>query len=483
MKKGGIKTVVFSVIGGVLVAAFVGFILIQLQQPYFSPPDEPRDWARQDFEQAFAPSPAGPLPDLLMSTPGTFTTTRKPDEITLDLAEEPASVQTSEYHEIFLPDESGEVTLPGGNRLRLEAIALVQNADVEWRYKTSVKGIRQGDPDPQELDVEWLDPATLDPLPKETTADWPKRRIRKQNPSLLLLHVSNSGEKPLRWFAADVYDDRTLMKISTSSQFHSHTQHGQFGIEQLTWHQAPLRIAINFAFGEAEHQELALKQDAEIRFGDDALVRVIESNNRPITGSSWGGKQASFNFGTPRDRHKVRSAVLHIWPPHQHTLLDLKATNAAGKTTAQSIWNSSGFSEMEFFREFAEIESVRVRRFPRLGRAVFELPKVPGLPKVDNLFDVPIPRVTLQYGGDFRDVIGKSAGVRWEVHTSDIPKSALPMTIENTTPAEMVKEFERVTRSRAYYDSGNRTITGKPPAGKLDRLRDWWKRKKPPWLP
>ena len=68
-------------------------------------------------------------------------------------------------------------------------------------------------------------------------------------------------------------------------------------------------------------------------------------------------------------------------------------------------------------------------------------------------------------------------------YSNTLPDNLFPMVLTNTTPGEILKEFEQLNGKHFFFDSESLQITDKKPPGVLQNLKDWWKRNKPKWLP
>lgn len=481
----GTKVTLLSLAAGGLIGGLVFGLVSQASRPFFSPPDEPREWARDKFDETFLPAPSGSgLPTVSAVEPLIFSLAREPGKRSLKLEGHDRNEFRTAY-EIFPADSSGEVVLPSGNRMRLSGIAMVMPEDV-------VGGDRN---EGGMVDLDWQDPVTLEVLSAEETRDWnPRRWVSGETPELFI-RISNEGGEAVRWLGATAFDDRTLVRAENGSAYYSHEKDGQIGMELDLWHQTRLRIAVNFSFGKPVLREFELKENVEVHFDDDAYVKVVDVLPRHIhsrgrSASTVGGvSHQTLSFGFRQDSasggdQKRRGAIFHVWPPHNEKLIDfvLEERKTPGSKHYLNAWGGDGITTAEF-PETSELLSVQARRMPRLGRAVFLLPKIPRLPETDNLFDTPITRVELGYPNHMVDLIRKGAAVQWDGWSGrSVSDVHFPMTLENTTPAEVLGlEVELVGRP-LFFDRNELKITAKR-SGLLTDLEAWWRKKKPAWLP
>jgi hypothetical protein len=233
----------------------------------------------------------------------------------------------------------------------------------------------------------------------------------------------------------------------------------------------------------------------KVKFDDHASVEVVDVLSSRITSSgrsssAEGGvsyQNVSFRFaqdpanGGSQNR---RGAIFHVWPPHNEKLIDfaIEEKKSPGKKRYLNAWGNDGITTAEFPEE-SELVSVQARRMPRLGRAVFLLPKIPRLPETDNLFDTPITRVELHYPNHMVDVIKKGAAVQWSGWSGrSVSDVHFPMILEETTPAEVLRLNEDLVGRPLFFDRDELEITAKR-SGMLTDLKEWWRKKKPSWLP
>ena len=68
-------------------------------------------------------------------------------------------------------------------------------------------------------------------------------------------------------------------------------------------------------------------------------------------------------------------------------------------------------------------------------------------------------------------------------YNENLSDSLFPMVLTDTTPGEILREYERLVGKQLYLDETNLQITDKKPPGPFEKLKGWWKRTKPSWLP
>ncbi|MFV1995384.1 MAG: hypothetical protein ACC661_08095, partial [Verrucomicrobiales bacterium] len=363
------------------------------------------------------------------------------------------------------------------NRLRLTAVALTLPGDVEW-----------GDKEYAKARPKWVDPRTGKPLSGPEHKSWQKEQsVPRKNPRLYL-RVEKAGNAPLRWQWPEIYDSRGKLRLNSSASWSSEVEHGMFWIDLETWHQAPTKVTVHFAFGDPVSERISLKKCAVVTFGDDASLSLLEILPHGHSSSSSGGssdRKIRFTFDANTKPQKVPqcSFLFQIWPPINHFLIDYRVLPHGEGYPIFS--GGEGISAVELYRKESEATELQLRRFPRLGRAVFDLESLPRLPEVENLFEVPIPLTRIEYESQFLRSALRAAGVseQFTQGHGELPDSMFPLTLTDTTPAAMLAEYERLTGKRLYFDRDALRVTDEAPMGLMEKWKEWWRRKKPSWLP
>lgn len=461
----------------------IGLLLLLLvieQRPWFNRPstavissDEP--WHAKVFD----PSQRVPLPQVVSRPVPDAEITVRPSsgtnfkEVRIKF---PGSYfgSSNQFYEIFTEDASGTVHLPGGDRITIEALAINLPSDV----KLEPSG------DPPDRMPEWIDPATGNPLekPDDDSALWSKPRSVSDAYPRVHVRLKVEGETPIRWMWPSAHSARTLRQAIWVSPESTPDADGFFSFDLKTWHQAPLDLGIQFAFGEPEEQTLPLEKGANIQFGDDAFLQIVEEFPYGHRHTSWIDRGANFTvFSTPQ-RPARKSFVLSIWPPPQAYLIDLQPDP---RIPPRRNTGFDGVHTIDLRRKQTQFTETKVFRYPRLGRAVFRLDRIPRLPEVDNLFESPIPKVRvrspyymLRHATDAAEVKKGSSP-----QTNVLGQADYPRIFENTTPAQLIREFEEISGVPLFYDPDTMEISDKRPPGLLERVKDWWQTTRPSWFP
>lgn len=461
---------------GVLVAIVFstwGVFAFRTFQNLYSPPDQPREWGEKEWEDVFDLSVPDPLPTLL-SEPAPALTLRE-DEYEFRVESEYRQIESNHrYYEVFDAGDGGrEIVLPTGNRLILEAIALVLPSDGEWENERYPKVV-----------ADWRDPMTLEPASSDMAGfKWKELMVRGEGPRLYI-RVSHQGERPLRWHAPRLYDERMKLPLNQSRSISGDETHAEFYLDLDKWHQSPVRLVVEFAFGEADFRELPLEEEASVEFDGISQVRILNQmpqgyGVRSYSSSSFRQTSVFRMPDNPSDRKSA--VVLFVWPPNEMNLIDFQTDLSPKRKT---VWGVSGTACLDLYLEEKDVSRFQVRRLPRLGRAVFHLPALPRLVDSENLFETPIDFVRIGSEHRFSRVIANATGLRWTTNDR-IPRGEFPMNFKDTTPIALLEEFEKLSGGPQYFDRYEMTLSSKKPPNILERLLEWWRQSgfKPDWLP
>jgi hypothetical protein len=451
-------------------AVVLGIIfLIDPGDRWESDPAAIRPWAVEEYERTLSPTTRRALPALAdQPMPAvTVVDSEKGIEIsgskTVEFRYEPC-------HELFFADANGTVTLPDGTRLTLEAIALLLPSDV-----------REGDDRTYpEVRPEWVDPRSGRPYAGDPGSTWwqEERSLPHDHPHLHL-RVKKEGEIPLRWHTPRIFDARNLVNLSQVSSYSETGPDGDFWTDLNSWHQTSVEISVAFAYGPVEERVLEIKEGAAVEFGPAARVEVLRLVPGRVSSSDWGGGPDGFRTFLHRPTNEAstnpeRSTILFVWPPPAAVMIEALTREGKGEGL---LHGNNGVSILSRSGEKATATEVRLRYYPRLGRAVFRVPKLPRLPEVDNLFAVPIPKTRIDHEHDWLERIASAVEAR-QIHSgagTPLPDSLFPMEVEDTTPGKLLAEYERQSGKPVYFDDDTFELTRQPPPGLLEKIREWWR--------
>lgn len=367
-------------------------------------------------------------------------------------------------YEIFPSDSTGVATLPNGNRLSLSAVAIAMPSDAEWNVEER----------PPKTTPDWREPYTGAPLSLPDGGDpfWSQPRAVPGAHPMLHFRVKVEGEAPIRWLGPAVHDARTKRSVSAVSG-PVYQGDGFFSIDLDIWHQTPLDLGVEFYFGDPEIQTLPLEKDAEVRFGDDAVVQVKEFFPNGYRIARWPGYEASFSLYSKPPKDAQPGFALQVWPPCNTKLIEYKIDPAREPYRIFGSWGLVGY---RFPKGVKAGPRMHVYRYPRLGRAIFHLPAIPRLPEASNLFNVPISKIHVIHSGTHVLFASEAAEVKYDysIPSGSFPKSEVPVFFTNTTPAKLLVEIEKETGEKLYYDRSNAVISTRKPPGVLEQWKEWF---------
>lgn len=435
-----------------------------------SDPSTIRPWALvSEYERTLSPSTRWALPALAdLPLPAVeVVDSEKGIEIT---GSKMVEFRNEPFHELFFADANGSVTLPDGTRLTLEAIALLLPSDVrEGDERTYSKGR-----------PEWVDPGSGQPYVGDPGAPWwQKERSLPRDQPRLQIHVKKEGEVPLCWHAPRIFDERTRVSLNSVSSYSEAETDGDFWAGLHTWHQTSVEISVPFAYGPVEERVLEMRQGATVEFGPAARVEVLRLIPGRISSSEWGGGSDRFRsfFHRPTDETSTnpeRSAILFVWPPPAAVMIETLTPDGKGDGL---LHGNDGVANLNQSGEKTTATEVRLRHYPRLGRAVFRLPELPRLPEVDNLFATPIPKLRIDHENEWLAHVADAVEAR-QIHSgagTPLPNSLFPMEVEDTTPGKLLAEYERQSGKPVYFDDDTFELTTQPPPGLVEKIREWWR--------
>lgn len=458
----------FAVVG----ALFYALYSVVAEQPRFSRSptkvtESDEGWHRNVFDPGMRVAPPDLISHPAPPTPVSTAPSSSPGfEDVVVSCEYPNFTSSNQLYEVFPSDESNAVVLPDGNRMKFSAVALFLPTDAEWEIGEK----------PGEIVPEWIDPRTGQVLVGDEI-DETLREARSVPMSSPRLHfrVEVEGEAPMRWLIPAIHDARTRRSIGEVVPGASVHGDGFFSMDLATWHQTPIDIGIEFAFGEPAIEKLPIEKEAAIRFGDEAFVKVVEVFPNAYRFVRWKEEDTIFNVYQKPQRNRRTALAIQVWPPQQSTRIEFQPTPDEAPRRISAL---RGVGGLRWSDPDEEVSEVTVYRFPRVGRAVFRLPSIPRLREVDNLFEVPISKMHVKYGSDQIRYAAGAAEVKidFPVSSRDFPASEFPLFLTDTTPEQIFANFEERKGIRLYFDGDTGTLTDRKPPGFFERIASWWRK-------
>lgn len=459
-------------------AGIYGVFLFLAEQPrFFRSPTLALVSDGEWHDSVLNPATRASVPDLLSHpAPETPVVTdppgsSNPDEVIVSCMN-PEFPTTYELAEVFAADKLGVVALPDGNQLSLSAVAVFLPTDADWDFEE----------EPSDQVPNWIYPVTGDQLVFPPDApEWTKPRSLPTTRPRLHFRVEVKGEAPIRWRVPVIHDARTRRSIGGAVPGSTVHGDGFFSMDLKTWHQTPLDLGIDFAFGDPVLKTLPIQKDAELRFGDEAMIRVVNVFPSGFRYLRFKERETIFNLYTkPQPTRKTALALL-IWPPQQAKQIEFQPIQ---NEEPLQVFASRGMGALKWTCPEKENTEVTVSRYPRMGRAVFHLPTIPRLPDVDNLFEAPISKIRVKYPSNFVRYAAEAAEVKpdFSFKLSDLSDAKFPLLLTDTTPQQIVSEFEAMSGIRLYYDRKAGLLSDRKPPSLLERLEDWWRNRRPGWI-
>ena len=294
-------------------------------------------------------------------------------------------------------------------------------------------------------------------------------------------------------------------------------------VELLAWHDTPIQLEIQVLTGDPEYAELARKPGAEVVFGDRLRLQWLgefenvvyarerlerfqlppgadyDSLTHLLQPTSGRPRAAWFNASAKRGRQAVlRASALSFAAEH----LGFIAGDEIDWRVESEAANHVNIVRRELIYESTDASPFQLAFVPQKAMLKFDLAGLPDLPNprgVENLFLAKIPRVPIDSKLNIPIVemylhvwialgaqVGCSSNASELLWTGGAPPS-LPSDYQfrNTTPQQLLHWYLRETPGATVrYDEEERVLYfNEPRRSWLDRLGDWWERKKPAWAP
>ena len=406
------------------------------------------------FDRVLNPTVTEPWPKLTGSPAPLFINTLEDSGLNVQW-EEPSSPNPDQFFTVFAANPAGEVTLPGGGVLRLNAIAFSDfTRDLPLNVSLAQRKLL------------WLDPVTYHPLGAARTQGLPTQAPNSDPAPRLHLHFSTTGP-PTRTHWPKIFDAKTKSSLSSGGSQSRGTYHLQLQISL----QSPIILALDFAYGTPETKEFSLETSASIGFGDEVAINVIHTspNNLSFRRSRSSAHEHHSFFA--KNQSGAPTAVIGVWPK-----LAQKQLQFAMPGTTKPDWDNVLNTVAAFYFSPTQNTSpplAQVRRFPHLGRAVFQLQPIPMFAPGDNLFDLAIPRHLLTRDHDLDDVIREHTGISFFAKLSD--HRPYQYTQGTISLRDLVRQYQQKSGQKLYFHPKSNRIDTTPPPTRWEELMRWWR--------
>lgn len=379
-------------------------------------------------------------------------------KVTVEIPRLPGAIRFSPEGIMFLHDEgSGVIALPGGGEVRIVAL-----------------GSRHRDEDGKPLRPYWCGPGErqeLAPERIEALVGAPMPRVRELGkPTLAGRHrlgvvLQAKGVKnPLWTEVAGLFNAGTRQRAGLRTTSHE-TEHSasHLVVEALAWHwhDGPVVLAVDLAWGEFEEQSAPLVVERELHFGPIAGRFLHLAEGIVNTGE---GRENGLAATLKRAGEKSGASLFFALSPAVHgPACEIGVRDRQGVFHGGSPDNgrgSFGAGWTDYHagcRSFEELEPGDIHEWilrcrPHLRRLVFHLPGFPGLPNqadaVGNVFDLKIPWVRLWNPESMTDFLEKVTGLQgFDAYQKWLEKTDLlfPMDFREATVEEIAEKLVAIS--------------------------------------
>ncbi|MDF1741528.1 MAG: hypothetical protein P1U86_20365 [Verrucomicrobiales bacterium] len=462
----------------------------KLRVPYFSSPAVKRERDREAFEkvtiQRTASLPSFPNIAEVGTAPEFTTKTNADGGLSVEYSYVESHPGNDALADVFVADINNEVVLPTGVRLKLTGMALTLPED-----SPGTNNVRYPEVD---TSGQWLDPLTLEPRQKDP---WLPDSGNNCGSPTLHLSVKSEGGPPVRWLPPVLHDGQTMTRASGQSWYATIGQGGLLQCRLDSWHSTQLIVSILVAYGEPETRELTLKINEQVEFGTGAFIKVVTDipAHLRFSGSGSGSTyrvlgetqfHADYRNRSPGGRRKQpkkpKEFGLFIRP--KQFVYTTSYQTPVMKSPSYLRAAEGGYlpTEVDLADWKEGAPNIQLTQLPKMARVVFRIPKLPRLPESDNLFSTPIRKAVIESPSNFDDLISGAIQSRNQIYplNRDLNPDDFPMTFENTTPLELLREFERLTSTAIYFDESEMALTTQRPLLFWERweseVKTLWKR-------
>jgi len=260
---------------------------------------------------------------------------------------------------------------------------------------------------------------------------------------------------------------------------------GRLEVHPRAWHATPMEVVVDIELDGKVVVETNVVRGMRVAVpgGEVKLLGVWEgqvSGYSSHTDAAAGIATMRMSLRTVADEESA--VVLYVTePPKLAVHVELvdergKAFDSNGGGSANAI-RSVGLR-----RRADDVKRVRFTLFTNHHWVVMTLPAIPNLPAagmgVSNLFDVPIPRVTLERKNEMLDLIGVATQLRFTYPADGdaMTTNMFPMMLTNVTPAQLLAVYHRhlTNGCTAVVDEQKNEIRVEPT--QLEKVKRWLKR-------
>ncbi len=342
---------------------------------------------------------------------------------------------------------NGELAQIGGTSIRLKRIAhgwVPPSTNSQSSYHSNVPAQYY------DADLKLLSDAEI---LKELPNRWERTIDFRDNQPAYRFDLEIQGA-PWKMLGAALYDARTHKALS-SGWGGSQTKPGyRFTMDVSLWHEAPVELIVDLAVGPVEEEEILPQPGSSFQLGGSRYHLVYTGNER--AGSySYGssGATAYLELGHTNAYQSSQKECLFLYhsdPSASFNVFELEHLNAEGKRIETAGGGSSGGQIIQGVRgELADVKKIRVRKYTQGHRVVIRLPRLPGVPpvnqKVENLFLVRAPMLKFEREYEQSEYIRRITQLDMtHISTPNLPAGTYPRWFTNATPVDVLEDYAQV---------------------------------------
>ena len=226
-------------------------------------------------------------------------------------------------------------------------------------------------------------------------------------------------------------------------------------------HQVSVAGFLSVSYGEPIFESIPVRKGETIRFRDRGQIQIVQLAPGEHYGSSGRAAKRSHSVN---GRGYV-GVVLECWPPCFPLLLDYRFDD-------QEDWRpvySSG--PLIALNVPDEVDSVQLRCLERLTQLEFQLPAIPGLQDVDNLFELQLERFTAKTLSVAESKLTNLLMTNRFPRNSSNASTRAPIEwdLRDVTPMDIVRRLEKAYDVQLDWDRAESRFKLHDPA--MNRIR------------
>jgi hypothetical protein len=460
-----------------LAAGGVGLLLLLPPAAWMSDPAIVRPWS----ERAELLNPAPPTPPNLESNILDSLTISTNEDGRLKLAYDAPEPHESEHlaWRVVEADESLRADLGPGS-LAIEYLGVAygtpdEGKDDGWALELEGQFFR---PDGEPFEEEDYARCELN--------EWDRKLRYRDGSPAVEIGLKLDGIEGYEFMGLKAFDARTRAPLHSGGYSHGGDA-DRYAIETslAIWHPTPIELVLDLAVGPPEVFEFAPAPGTFQAFpaGAVVLAAAMDGSERSWSSGSQGGKQTITLRFEEGERGPECSLIFVCLPDAHPAPFDFELLDAEGKVLKSAGGGSSGTMVIKSVRaKLSEVATVRLLYYPNQYRVSFRLPALPGLPaenaKVENLFDLRVPYVSMRYQHDLEDWLEAVLQLKIDASRRPVyPTGAFPMSFHDATAAEVfevwMSHHPSGISARVNQETQTLEVGKTGTAALLERVRQW----------